>query len=177
MKIAVVVLLIIYATSVLKPASITEDHNEHYTLYTSVKCEDALNAVSDRMEAAGVSWNSTRIGGSEFDNADNEALGFKAIGIGSVAESDEVCPYVYYIVEFDPESVVLNCLVVGSEFRLYREATDDYPAGEMIFEVSAVKNNCVLCVVGINGPVTCDSSSKNDWVTTAIFEVFANIEI
>ncbi len=149
------------------------DVNGHYSARVAVDCEEMLGAVSDALDEAGVSWNSVTVGGDEFDNPDNAALGFKAVGIGSVSLDDDTAPYAYYIIEFDPDSCVIKCLDVGAEFKLFRESTDDYPSAEMQFTVSAVNRNCVLCVLNVkDGPVLCNSYDEDDVVLTTMFEAF-----
>ena len=149
------------------------DVNVHYSAHVAVDCEEMLGAVSDALDEVGVSWNSFTVGGNEFDNPDNAALGFKEIGIGSVALDDDADPYAYYIIEFDPDACVLRGLDVGNELKLFRESTDDYPAAEMKFVVSAVNGNCVLCVLDAkNGPVLSDSYGEGDVVLTTLFEAF-----
>ena len=149
------------------------DVNGHYSARVTVECDEMLGAVSDALDEVGVSWNSVTVGGNEFDNPDNEALGFKEIGIGSVAFDDEAAPYAYYIIEFDPDACVLRGLDVGNELKLYRESTDDYPAAVMQFTVSAVNGNCVLCVLDAkNGPVLCDSYDEGEVVLTTLFDAF-----
>lgn len=149
------------------------DVNGHYSARVAVDCEEMLGTLSEALDEVGVSWNSVTVGGDEFDNSDNAALGFKEIGIGSVAFDDNAAPYAYYIIEFDPDACVLRGLAVGNELKLFRESTDDYPAAEMQFTVSAVNRNCVLCVLDAkNGPVLCDSYDEDDVVLTTLFEVF-----
>ena len=149
------------------------DVNGHYSARVAVDCEEMLGAVSDALDEVGVSWNSFTVGGNEFDNSDNAALGFKEIGIGSVAYDDDAAPYAYYIIEFDPDACVLRGLDIGNELKLFRESTDDYPAAEMQFVVSAVNGNCVLCVLDVkNGPVLCDSYDEDDVVLATLFEAF-----
>lgn len=145
----------------------------HYSARVMVECDKLLGAVSEALDEAGVSWNSTVVGGDEFDNSDNAALGFKEIGIGSVAFDDDAAPYAYYIIEFDLDACVIKGVDVGNELKLSRESTDDYPAAEMKFTVSAVNGNCVLCVIDAkNGPVLCDSYDEGDVVLTTLFEAF-----
>ena len=147
--------------------------NGHYFARVTVECDEMLGAVFEALDEAGVSWNSVTVGGGEFDNSDNAALGFKKIGIGSVALYDDAAPYAYYIIEFDPDAYVLRGLDVGNELKLFRESTDDYPAAEMKFVVSAVNGNCVLCVLDAkNGPVLCDSYDEGEVVLTTLFEAF-----
>lgn len=149
------------------------DVNGHYSVRVAVDCEELLGTLSGALDEVGVSWNFVTVGGDEFDNPDNAALGFKAVGIGSVAYDDDAAPYAYYIIEFDPGSCVIKCLDVGEEFKLFRESTDDYPAAEMQFTVSAVNGNCVLCVLDAkNGPMLCDSYDEDDVVLTTLFEAF-----
>ncbi len=149
------------------------DVDGHYLARVTVECDEMLGAVSEALDEDGVSWNSVTVGGNEFDNPDNAALGFKEIGIGSVALDDDAAPYAYYIIEFDPDAYVLRGLDVGNELKLFRESTDDYPAAEMQFMVSAVNGNCVLCVLDAkNGPVLCDSYDEDDVVLTTLFEAF-----
>ncbi len=149
------------------------DVNGHYSANVAVDCEEMLGTLSEALDEAGVSWNSTVVGGDEFDNSDNAALGFKEIGIGSVALDDDAAPYAYYIIEFDPDACVLRGLDVGNELKLFRESTDDYPTAEMQFTVSAVNGNCVLCVLDVkNGPVLCDSYDEDDVVLATMFEAF-----
>lgn len=145
----------------------------HYSARVMVECDKMLGAVSEDLDEVGVSWNSVTVGGDEFDNSDNAALGFKEIGIGSVALDDDATPYAYYIIEFDPDACVIKGLDVGNELKLFRESTDDYPAAEMQFTVSAVNGNCVLCVLDVkNGPVLCDSYGEGDVVLATLFEAF-----
>lgn len=145
----------------------------HYSARVTVECDEMLGAVSEALDEVGVSWNSVTVGGDEFDNPDNAALVFKEIGIGSVALDDDAAPYAYYIIEFDPDACVLRGLDVGNELKLFRESTDDYPAAEMQFTVSAVNGNCVLCVLDVkNGPVLCDSYDEDDVVLSTLFEAF-----
>ena len=149
------------------------DVNGHYSARVAVDCEEMLGTLSEALDEVGVSWNSTVVGGDEFDNSDNVALGFKEIGIGSVAFDDDSAPYAYYIIEFDPDACVIKGIDVGNELKLFRESTDDYPAAEMQFVVSAVNGNCVLCVLDAkNVPVLCDSYDKDDVVLTTLFEAF-----
>ena len=149
------------------------DVNGHYSARVAVDCEEMLGALSDALDEVGVSWNSFSVGGNEFDNPDNAALGFKEIGIGSVALDDDAAPYAYYIIEFDSNACVLRGLDVGNGLKLFRESTDDYPAAEMQFTVSAVNGNCVLCVLDVkNGPVLCDSYDEGEVVLTTMFEAF-----
>ena len=145
----------------------------HYSACVTVECDEMLGAVSEALDEVGVSWNTVTVGGNEFDNPDNKALGFKEIGIGSVAFDDDAAPYAYYIIEFDPGSCVIKCLDVGNELKLFRESIDDYPAAEMKFVVSAVNGNCVLCVLDAkNGPVLSDSYDEVDVVLATLFEAF-----
>lgn len=145
----------------------------HYSARVTVECDEMLGAVSEALVEVGVSWNSVTVGGNEFDNPDNEALGFKEIGIGSVAYDNDAAPYAYYIIEFEPDSCLIKGIDVGNELKLFRESTDDYPAAEMQFSVSAVNGNCVLCVLDAkNGPVLSDSYDEGDVVLTTLFEAF-----
>ena len=145
----------------------------HYSARVTVECDEMLGAVSDALDEVGVAWNSVTVGKDEFDNPDNAALGFKEIGIGSVAFNDDAALYAYYIIEFDPDACVIKGIDVGNELKLFRESTDDYPAAEMQFTVSAVNGNCVLCVLDVkNGPVLCDSYDEDDVVLTTLFEAF-----
>lgn len=145
----------------------------HYSARVTVECDEMLGAVSEALDEVGVAWNSVTVGGDEFDNPDNEALGFKEIGIGSVALDDDAAPYAYYIIEFDPDACVLRGLDVGNELKLFRESTDDYPAAEIQFTVSAVNGNCVLCALDAkNGPVLSDSYDEGEVVLTTMFEAF-----
>ena len=149
------------------------DVDGHYFAPIDVECEAMMGAVSNALDEVGMSWNSVTVGGNEFDNPDNAALGFKEIGIGSVAYDDDAAPYAYYIIEFDPDACVIKGIDVGNELKLFRESTDDYPAAEMQFTVSAVNGNCVLCVLDAkNGPVLCDSYDEDDVVLTTLFEAF-----
>lgn len=149
------------------------DVNGHYSARVAVDCEEMLGTLSGALDEVGVSWNTVTVGGDEFDNSDNAALGFKAVGIGSVVLDADAAPYAYYIIEFDPNACVLRCLDVGNELKLFRESTDDYPAAEMQFVVSAVNGNCVLCVLDAkNGPVLSDSYGEDDVVLTTLFEAF-----
>ena len=151
----------------------TRDVDGHYSVRETVECDEMLGAVSEALDEVGVSWNSVTVGGDEFDNSDNAALGFKGIGIGSVAFDDDAAPYAYYIIEFYPDACVLRDLDVGNELKLFRESTDDYPAAEMQFVVSAVNGNCVLCVLDAkNGPVLSDSYDEVDVVLATLFEAF-----
>ena len=149
------------------------DVNGHYSACVTVECDEMLGAVSDALDEVGVSWNSFTVGGNEFDNPDNAALGFKAVGIGSVAYDDDAAPYAYYIIEFDPDACEIKGIDVGNKLKLFRESTDDYPAAEMQFTVSAVNRNCVLCVLNVkDGPVLCDSYDEDDVVLATLFEAF-----
>lgn len=169
---SVVVMLAMLARGPVDLAS--NDVNEHYTACTHVSCEEAIDAVFDALDEVGVYWNSTTVGGAEFDNADNTALGIKEIGIGSVTAEENSATFVYYIVEYDPDSCVLQGLDVGGEFKLYRDATDDYPAGEMEFKVSAVNGNCAMCVLCAEGPLNNDAYDSAD-VVKALFETFESL--
>ncbi len=149
------------------------DVNGHYSAHVAVDCEEMLGTLSEALDEVGVSWNSVTVGEDEFDNPDNAALGFKAVGIGSVSLDDDTAPYAYYVIEFDPDACVLRGLDVGNELKLFRESTDDYPAAEMQFVVSAVNGNCALCVLDAkNGPVLCDSYDEGEVVLTTLFEAF-----
>ncbi|MBR6210184.1 MAG: hypothetical protein IKQ81_03440 [Clostridiales bacterium] len=150
-----------------------KDVNGHYSARVAVECDEMLGAVSEALDEVGVSWNSVTVGGDEFDNSDNAALGFKEIGIGSVVLDDDAAPYAYYIIEFDPDACVIKGIDVGNELKLFRESTDDYTAAEMQFVVSAVNGNCVLCVLDAkNGPVLSDSYDEDDEVLATLFEAF-----
>ena len=149
------------------------DVNGHYSARVMVECDEMLGAMSEALDEVGVSWNSVTVGGDEFDNPDNAALGVKAVGIGSVAYDNDAAPYAYYIIEFDPNACVIKGIDVGNELKLFRESTDDYPAAEMQFTVSAVNGNCVLCVLDVkNGPVLCDSYDEGEVALTTMFEAF-----
>ena len=134
------------------------DVNGHYSACVTVECDEMLGAVSDALDEVGVSWNSFTVGGNEFDNPDNAALGFKAVGIGSVAYDDDAAPYAYYIIEFDPDACEIKGIDVGNGQE-----------GLM----SAVNRNCVLCVLNVkDGPVLCDSYDEDDVVLATLFEAF-----